>query len=86
MGIDSITKWLRAKGAVVSCSPEDFVIFLKEGFWGVLYVKPRKGSSMKQKNKQLIEKLNEWSFARVVWGGKDSNWPEVKKELDEWLR
>lgn len=86
MRIEDITRWLRAKGAVVSCAPEDFVIFLKEGFWGVLCVKPRKGSPMKPKNKQLIEKLNEWSFARVVWGGKNSNWPEVKAELTEWLK
>ena len=86
MGIDGITRWLRAKGAVVSCTPEDFVIFLLVGFWGVLCVKPRKGSSIKTKNKQLIEKLNEWSFARVVWGGKSSNWPEVKAELTEWLK
>lgn len=30
--------------------------------------------------------MNEWSWAKMVWGGKTSNWPEVQEELREMLR
>lgn len=33
-----------------------------------------------------ITKLDSMSWAKVVWGGKNSNWPEVEKELGEMLR
>lgn len=33
-----------------------------------------------------VEKLDSMSWAKIVWGGKNSNWPEVREELTEMLR
>lgn len=83
MGIEEAVRWLRRKKAVALYAPENLVVFLKEGFWGVLYVKPRRSSPIESKDKQLIKKMDEWSWARIVY---EENWPQIKQELEEWLR
>ena len=33
-----------------------------------------------------VAKLDSMSWAKIVWGGKNSNWPETAEELKEILR
>ena len=33
-----------------------------------------------------VAKLDSMSWAKIVWGGKTSNWPEVREELKEVLK
>ena len=89
-----IIRWLRAKGAVVikyqqnattrAAIPD--IIALKEGLWLAIEVKKTKTSPFRPGQKEMVAKLNDWSYARIVWGGKNSNWPEVQKELEELLK
>lgn len=89
-----IMKWLRSKGCVVlkyqqnattrAAIPD--ILALHEGFWLAIEVKKTKSSPFRPGQKQMVEKLDNWSWAKVVWGGKNSNWPEIKKELEELLR
>lgn len=85
-----ITKYLRSKGCYViktqagpgvprGC-PD--IIFLYEGFYGAIEVKASKTSRFQPLQKETIEKLDNWSWAKVVY---PANWPEVKKELDSLL-
>ena len=89
-----VVKWLRAKGCVVLKYQQNAttrasipdILFLKDGFWGAIEVKATKSSSFRPGQKAMVEKLDSMSWARVVWGGKNSNWPEVQKELTEMLK
>lgn len=85
MEVEDINKFLKKFGVIVF-QKDSFIIFLKEGFWGVLYVKPSRRAPFKMAEKKKMEKMDAWSFARVVYGGKNSNWPKIKKELEEWLK
>ena len=89
-----ISKWLRSQGAVVlkyqqnattrAATPD--LIFLKDGFWGAIEVKKTKSSPFRPGQKDMLAKLDSMSWAKAVWGGKNSNWPEVQAELKEMLR
>lgn len=62
------------------------VFFAKEGFFGWLECKASKNAKKQVGQEAFIKKMNDWSYARFVWGGKNSNWPEVKAELQEMLK
>lgn len=62
------------------------VFFCKEGFYGWLECKQAKNAEKQPGQEPFVKKMSEWSYARFVWGGKNSNWPEVKKELEEILK
>lgn len=62
------------------------LLALYEGLYLVVEVKATKTSEFQVGQKEMLKKLGEWSYAFCVYGGKNSNWPEVKKELDEILR
>ena len=89
---NTIAKWLRAKGCVVlkyqqnattRASVPD-LLFLKDGFWGAIEVKKSKTAKFRPGQKETVAKLNEMSWAKVVWPGE--NWEETKKELSDILR
>lgn len=89
-----IIKWLRSNGCVVikyqqnattrAAVPD--IIFLHEGFWGAIEVKKTKSSPFRPGQKEMVAKLDSWSWAKIVWGGKNSNWPEIREELTELLK
>lgn len=90
----TIVKWLRGHGAIAfkyqqnattrAALPDIF--FVKDGFWGAIEVKKTKTSPFRPGQKEMVEKLDSMSWAKIVWGGKNSNWPEVIKELEEILK
>lgn len=63
-------------GTPVGC-PD--IIFLLDGFWGALEVKASKTSPYQPLQKEALQKLNNWSWAKRV---DPSNWIEVRKELE----
>lgn len=86
----TIIRYLRSKGCYVikhqagpgvprGC-PD--LSFYTEGFYGFIEVKASKTASFRPLQKETVEKLNKMSWARVVY---DSNWPEVKSDLDSLL-
>lgn len=89
-----IVKWLRSQGAIVlkyqqnattrAAIPD--LLMLKDGFWGAIEVKKNKSSPFRPGQKDVISKMDSMSWAKVVWGGKNSNWPEIQAELKEILR
>ena len=87
----TIIKWLRAKGCLVIKYQQNAttrasipdIIFLKEGFWGAIEVKKSKTSKFQPGQKEMVTKMNEMSWAKVVW---PENWKETQKELGEILR
>lgn len=89
-----IIKWLRSQGCVVfkyqqnattrAALPDIF--FVKDGFWGAIEVKKTKSSPFRPGQKEMVAKLDLMSWAKIVWGGKTSNWSEVQTELKEILR
>lgn len=89
-----IIRWLKSKGCVVlkiqagPGVPQGFpdLLALYEGAYFTIEVKATKHSKFQPHQKDWNKKLDEWSLSRIVWGGKDSNWPEVQKELEEWLK
>lgn len=90
----TIMHWLRGHGAVAfkyqqnattrAALPDIF--FVKDGFWGAIEVKKIKTSPFRPGQKKMVEKLDSMSWAKIVWGGKNSNWPEVREELTEMLK
>ena len=62
------------------------IFFFIDGFYGAIEVKAAKSSAFRPHQKETIERLNDWSWARVVYGGKASNWPETRSELDVLLK
>lgn len=87
----TIIKWLRAKGCLVIKYQQNAttrasipdIIFLKEGFWGAIEVKKSKTSKFQPGQKEMVSKMNEMSWAKVVW---PENWKETQKELGEILK
>lgn len=55
------------------------VLAFKEGFWCAFEVKASKTSKFRPRQKETVEKFNDWSYARVVY---ESNLAEIKKEVD----
>ena len=90
----TIIKWLRGHGAIAfkyqqnattrAALPDIF--FVKDGFWGAIEVKKTKTSPFRPGQKEMVDKLDSMSWAKIVWGGKNSNWPETADELTEILR
>lgn len=84
-------KWLKAQGAIAwkleqsastqAARPD--VIFLKEGFWGAIEFKKSKTARFRPGQKQMVEKLNNWSWCKVVY---PENEKEIKEELLKWLK
>lgn len=82
-----LIKWLRSKGAFVmkvqagpgvpKGTPD--VFFCYEGFYGFCEVKTAKNSKFQVGQKEKIEKLNNWSWARVV---NPDNYEEILAELE----
>lgn len=82
-----IVKYLRGKGCYVIKTKPGIgtptgcpdIIFLLEGFWGALEVKASPKAPYQPLQKETLEKLSAWSFARRV---DPTNWLEVKNELE----
>ena len=86
-----VIKWLRSQGCIVlkqqmnattrAGTPD--ILFLKEGFWGALEVKKSKNSSFRPGQKEMLKKMDEWSWAKAVY---PENWDTIKAELQEILK
>lgn len=84
-------RWLKSKGCVVlkiqagPGVPNGFpdCLVLYEGSYLALEFKRSKHARFQPGQKQWLEKLDSWSYARAV---SPDNWEEVKKELEEWLK
>ena len=87
-----IIKWLRSKGCVVyklqanatTRVAQPDVLALKDGFWLAIEVKASKTAKKQPGQEERIKKLNEMSWAKIVWPGEC--WENAKKELEEILR
>lgn len=85
-----IISYLKKKGCYVIKINQDAkshvgtpdVIAMKEGFWLAIEVKASKTAKFQPLQKETIEKLNEMSWAKVVY---PENWEDVQKELNELL-
>lgn len=90
----NIAKWLKSKGCIVAKMqagpgvPRGMsdLAYWAQGTAGFIEVKANKNSKRQPGQEQFVKLMNEWLRADIVWGGKDSNWPEVKAELEEWLK
>lgn len=86
-----LIKWLRSKGCMVYKMQQNAttrlatpdVFFIKEGFWGAIECKASKSSKFQPGQKEMVEKLNEWSWAKVAY---PENWDTIKSELEDILR
>lgn len=85
-----IRKYLRDRGCYVlvitggpgipdGCSD---IIFMFEGFWGAIEVKASPTARWQPLQKETLEKLDDWSWARRV---DPTNWGKVKTELERIL-
>ena len=86
-----ITKWLRSQkcfvwkmqqNATTQAGVSD-LFFCYEEFYGFLEVKRSKTAKRRPGQEAFVRKMDEWSYARVVW---PENWPEIQKELKEMLK
>ena len=85
-----IVKYLKSKKCMVfkmqmnattkAGTPDLF--FVKEGFWGAIEVKKSKTAKLRPGQKENVEKMNEWSWAKIVY---PENFEETKKELEQIL-
>jgi Holliday junction resolvase len=86
----TVIKWLRNQGfyvikhnagagVPVGCPDLSFYI---EGMYGFIEVKATSKSPYQALQKETIEKLDEWSYARIVH---ENNWQDIKKELETFL-
>lgn len=87
----TIIKWLKSRGcftwkmqqnSTTQAGVSD-IFFCFEGFYGFLEVKRTKNSPRRPGQEVFVKKMNEWSYARVVYR---ENWPEVQEELEELLK
>ena len=82
-----VLKYLRAKGCIAYKMQQNAttriatpdVFFVKEGFWGAIECKASKNSKFQPGQKEMVKKLDEWSWAKVAY---PENWADIKKELD----
>ena len=87
-----ILKFLKKHGAVAlkfqqnATTPAGVsdIFFCKEGFYGFIEVKRAKNASLRPGQKEFVEKMNNWSYGKIVYPGEC--WEETKKELEEILR
>lgn len=81
-----VIKWLRSKGCIVYKMQQNAttriatpdILALKEGLWLAIECKASKRSKFQPGQKEMVAKLNEWSYAYIAW---PENWPEIQKEL-----
>lgn len=66
-----------ARGAVPVGCPD--IIFMLEGFWGAIEVKKDPSEPYRPLQKETLEKMENWSWARRV---DPTNWEETKGELE----
>ena len=86
-----VVKWLKSQGCVVLKYEQNStthagvadVFFCKEGFYGFIETKKNRNAKFQPLQKRFIEKMNEWSYGRVVY---PENFDEIKKELKEILQ
>lgn len=86
-----VIKWLKSQGCIAikyqqnATTKASFpdILFLKEGFWGAIECKKSKTSKFRPGQKEMVAKLDEWSWAKAVY---PENWAEVQAELKEMLR
>lgn len=86
-----ILHWLKAQGCFACKMQQNAttqagiadVFFCLEGFYGFLEVKKAKSSPRRPGQEAFVKKMNEWSYARVVY---PENWEEVKQELSVMLK
>lgn len=87
-----IAKWLRERKCFVWKMQQNAttrvgisdLFFCKEGFYGFIEVKKTKSAKRRPGQEEFVKKMNEWSWAKVVWPG--DCWEETKKELEELLK
>lgn len=87
-----VLKYLRSKGCIAYKMQQNAttriatpdILFIKEGFWGVIECKASKSSKFQPGQKEMVAKLDEWSWGRVAWPGEC--WENIKKELEEILK
>lgn len=84
-----IIKYLKSKGCfVMKCGGAGVptgtadVFFCIEGFYGFIEVKASKTSKFQPLQREFLEKMNNWSWAKAVY---PENWLEAKAELDKML-
>lgn len=84
-----IIKYLEGKGCYViktgglgtpNGCPD--IVFFYEGFYGAFEVKASKGAKFQPLQKIVIDRLDKWSYGRVVY---PENWNDIKKELEGYL-
>lgn len=83
----TIRKWLKGRGCYVMVIrpqpgiPDGMsdILFLKEGFWGVIEVKPNPTAKWQPLQKETLKKLDDWSWGRRV---DPTTWPGVRAELE----
>lgn len=88
----NVIKWLRSKGCVVlkyqqnatTVAGVSDIFFCKEGFYGFIECKKSKNSSLRPGQQAFIDKMDEWSYGKIIWPG--DRWEEAKKELDTLLQ
>lgn len=82
-----VIKWLRQHKCVVfKLNPGPGIpdgtpdlLFLIDGFWGMLECKKNKMAKFRPGQKEAIEKYNNMSWCKTVY---PENWEEVRKELE----
>lgn len=82
-----IIKYLESKGCyVIKTRPGGGtpvgcpdIIFMLEGFYGCLESKASPKARYQPLQKETLEKLNNWSWAKRV---DPSNWDEIREELE----
>lgn len=86
-----IVKWLRSQKCFVWKMQQNAttrvgvsdLFFCKEGFYGFIEVKKNKSAKRQPGQEVFVKKMNEWSWAKVVW---PDIWPDVQNELKEILK
>lgn len=89
-----IIGFLKSKGCIVAKMqagpgvPKGMsdIFWCCQGTYGFIEVKRTKSSPRQVGQEAFLKKMNEWSRGDLVWGGKNSNWEQVKEELTEWLK
>ena len=84
--VKKIIRWLRTEKCTIIDTNTPSVFFVKDGFWGAIEVKKTKTSPFRPGQREMVAKLDSMSWAKIVWSGKDTNWPETQEELKEILR
>lgn len=86
----NIRNYLKSKGCyVLVIRPQpgipdgmSDILFMLEGFWGALEVKPDPRAPYQPLQRETLEKLDEWSWAKRV---DPTTWPQIKEELERIL-